>query len=282
MLPDFVLARNLNRMVCIRVSNVRNNPFSFLSGGARGAATPPEIVFCVIPGVMIPVSRMLLLPFPPVIDTFRCPRGLDIALFHEMLHWFHCLRDCERFSRERLPCSPDCYQYLSRCYYGDESESFTWCCFKHEEMRTILGAPNYNIPAELALLHPDTLLQNDPGGGIAVSNEFLPLIAKFHEGDDLSENAYRMARHTVANPVRMRFGHGGCIKPISILPCMFRRVFVSGLNVFRRWFGYRSIVNIEIPARFRLAHLVATTCCNAIVGAGAINNWDLVSGEAVE
>ncbi|MDR0740656.1 MAG: hypothetical protein LBF34_03020 [Puniceicoccales bacterium] len=148
-------------------------------------------------------------------------------------------------------------------------------------MRTILGAPNYNVPAELKLFHKDALLSADPGRGIPVGTGFLPSIARFYEGDDLSENAYRMGRHTVANPVRMRFGHGGCIKPVSILPCMFRRVLVSGLNMFRKWLDMGALVNIEIPVRFRLAHLVATNCCNAIVSPPIIN-WRLVQGEAAQ
>jgi hypothetical protein len=104
------------------------------------------------------------------------------------------------------------------------------------------------------------LLANDPGGGIPVGNgRFLPLECEFYNGDDLSENAYRMARRSAATPVRMRFGYDALVSPVD-------------RNDPR---------NAEKWHRFRLAHLVATNCCNAIVNPPIIN-WGLVSGEAAE
>jgi hypothetical protein len=148
--------------------------------------------------------------------------------------------------------------YLSRCYYGNISEYFTWGGLDHQEIRTILGTPDYRVPAERNLFAPNVFLMVDPGGGIGVGRRFLPSESVFYNGDDLSENAYRMARHTVAAPVRIRFGHGEVIESVSIAR--------------------------NIPKRFRLAHLVATNCCNAIVDplnqGHQITNWKLVAGEA--
>jgi hypothetical protein len=164
-----------------------------------------------------------------MIDTFPFFRDPDIALFYEMLHWFHSLRDYERYYYEAAElCRPSCYQYLSRYYYGDISELFTWCHFKHEEMRTILWAPRYNNQMEVKLFHKDALLSANPGRGIPVGTGFLPPGAKFYEGDDLSENVYRMAKHAVAGPVRMRLGHGGPINPVACSPFAYFRL--SGFN----------------------------------------------------
>jgi hypothetical protein len=208
------------------------------------------------------------------IDTFELLAPIDIDLFHEMLHWFQFLRHPVRELKES---KENCkrgneYMYLSRCYYGNISERFTWGGkINHREMRVILGAPNYGIHGELSLFHQNALWSTDPGGFLNIVNGgvtvgYLPPECVFYNGDDLSENAYRMARHTAANPVRMRFGHGGVIGPIDIT-------------------NPGNPGNVLIPNEFRLAHLVAITCCNAIVTANGgvpINNWRLVSGEAAE
>ncbi|MDR1366619.1 MAG: hypothetical protein LBJ13_01785 [Puniceicoccales bacterium] len=186
---------------------------------------------------------------------------LDIGLFHEMLHWFQFLRHPVRFFDEGIEaCNPSRYMYLSRCYYGNVSEQFTWGGMDHQEMRTILGAPNYNTQAEVDLFHPDALLSNDPGGFLAATNTagtvgYLPPECAFYEGDDLSENAYRMARHTAGVPVRMRFGHGYFINP----------------NVIK---------TLQKMYKFQLAHLVAKNCCDKIVNP-QINNWGFTNGEAL-
>jgi hypothetical protein len=227
--------------------------------GAPGSVIrldPDKVVGC----------RCLRINGGATIDTSNRRNSLDGVLFHEMLHWFQLLRHPVRFFDEGIEaCRPSRYAYLSRCYYGNDGfawELFTWGGLNHQEMRTILGTPNYNTPAELALFHSNALLPNDPGNCIGVNGGFLPQGCEFYNGDDLSENAYRMAKHAVDpahHPVRMRFGHGDVINPIDI--------------------------SAGIPDRFQLAHLVATNCCNAIVtanGAPAINNWNLVVGEAAE
>ncbi|MDR1591107.1 MAG: hypothetical protein LBR92_03915 [Puniceicoccales bacterium] len=252
-----LLMRNNARR--IRVTFALNEVFCFICGGGTHISARINFNNPVNP-VRIPIFRIQAL----MIDTFCNLRSLDIPLFHEMLHWFHCLRDHDRYRQEAARTLPSCYQYLSRCYYGDISELFAWCHLKHEEMRTILGAPRYDRQEELKLFHKEALLSVNPGGiGIPVGPRFLPPIARFYEGDDLSENTYRMARHAVAaNPIRMRFGHGGSINPVACFP-----------------------VRILPPKRFQLANLVARNCCNAIVtanGGQPINNWNLISGEAAQ
>jgi hypothetical protein len=196
------------------------------------------------------------------ISTVQLSVAKDIVLFHEILHWFQRLRHPVRYNQESGNYSASQYMYLSRCYWGDMRTYLVWGGkFDLRETRSILGMPNYNTPAEVDLFHSDALLPNDPGGYLAAANTagatgYLPPECEFYEGDDLSENAYRMARHTAAHPVRMRFGHKEEMKSVN------------------------NILN-----QFRLAHLVARNCCNAIVtanGGPPINNWRLISGEAAE
>jgi hypothetical protein len=135
------------------------------------------------------------------LDTVDGQDSLDIGLFHEMLHWFQLLRHPTRFFKEDIKeCSPSQYMYLSRCYYGDDSfrwELFTWGGVDHQEMRTILGAPNYGVVAERRLFTRSVFLPINPGNSIAIGGGFLPPECAFYSGDDLSENAYRMAKHAV-------------------------------------------------------------------------------------
>lgn len=107
--------------------------------------------------------------------------SIDISLFHEMTHWYHYLRDPRRYGDE---CEANnLQQHCLGTYYwselGDQpewneerrkiSETY-WTNF--EEIRTILGATN------------------------PITNN------GYREGDDLSENLYRMC---VGYPIR--FGH---------------------------------------------------------------------------
>jgi hypothetical protein len=214
----------------------------------------------------LPINGDCLRIVHNVLSTVPVAIPFDVILFHEMLHWFQLLRHPVRFDREDAGnCAiNNGYTYLSRCYYGDISECFSWDGkIDHQEIRTILGAPDYNTPAELALFHPNALLPVDPGGGIAVGASFLPSECFFYSGDDLSENAYRMAKHAAAGaagagPVHMCFGHSGGIASVN---------FVGA--------------PLAPPDRFRLAHLVATRCCNAVVNL-PITNWTLISGEAAQ
>jgi hypothetical protein len=116
---------------------------------------------------------------------------LDTIIFHEMVHWYHFLRNRARFCKEIIYCSGLKTYFLGRYYYGgmreglfhNESESITsaktWGkklnfrkdpAIEFEEMRTIVGVPRLS--------------------------EF------YFEGDDISENLYRMCIGK-----DLRFGH---------------------------------------------------------------------------
>ena len=175
------------------------------------------------------------------------PDTLDIGLFHEMLHWFHFLQHLRRYDKSNSK-DPAEYRYLLRSYYGDLSELYTWGSIDDEELRTILGSPNYSKPGHRDLMHRNAFIQ---GGIIPVVDRFtLPANASFLNGDDLSENAYRASRGQ-----RMRFGHENrSIDSVTMHP---------------------------IPNRFQLAHQVAATCYTQITG-NAPQNWDLTQGEAIQ
>lgn len=186
------------------------------------------------------------------IDTYQDnAASYDICLFHELLHWFHFLRHPNRFFESKSN-DPALYRYLLRSYYGDLSELYTWGSIDDEELRTILGSPDYNNEWYRALMSMNAFVQGSP---IPVALGLtLPANASFFNGDDLSENAYRLSRNEHGRRTHMRFGHGACINP-----CHLQRP--SG-------------------DRFWLAHRVAIGCYHHITG--VIPNWPLRSGGAAQ
>lgn len=175
----------------------------------------------------------------------HCPDSYDFSLFHELLHWFHFLRHPSRYF-ESDSKDPTLYRYLLRSYYGDLSELYTWGSIDDEELRTILGSPNYKNSEHVSLMPNDAFIA---GGSIPVKLGFtLPANASFLNGDDLSENAYRLSRNEHGRRTHMRFGHGACINSSLI------------------W------------NRFLLAHKVAVDCYQDITG--FIPNWPLAPGGA--
>ncbi len=52
------------------------------------------------------------------IKTEEVKRTADIGLFHEMLHWFHYLRDYDRYNKDRS--FDGLYCHLMMCYYGND------------------------------------------------------------------------------------------------------------------------------------------------------------------
>ncbi len=138
-----------------------------------------------------------------VVDQEECP--LDVALFHEMLHWFHYLRHFDRVLSNK---SPTGFKYALRCYYGDLSDLPLWgtTAPKEEDVATVLGSPNYEVPTLLAFMKSDAFskltdknMLHIPASG---SKIWVPISDRFFNGDDLSENAYRCSKH-----LHMRFGH---------------------------------------------------------------------------
>lgn len=187
-------------------------------------------------------------------------RPCTIALFHEMLHWFHFLRHPSRFDRmgSENPCQ---FKYPLRCYYGNVGELNVWGgIIDAEEIATILGSPdlnlrNINALNLLALIpHKAFSLRKTAVNNIQVNingvDQYIPISEQYLNGDDLSENAYRASQGQ-----HMRFGHmTAAIEPVPLNP---------------------------IPERFRLAHGIAVQCYQDITG-NAPQNWQLIPGQAIQ
>ena len=162
---------------------------------------------------------------------------------------FHFLQHLRRYDKSNSK-DPAEYRYLLRSYYGNLSEIYTWASVDDEELRTILGAPNYKDRNQRALIHQDTFYNISPVNGIKVEDRlFLPVEGLFLNGDDLCENAYRLSKNQNGKICHMRFGHGAAINPCPL------------------------------GNRFRLANLVAKTCYSNITGI-LINDilWDIGNG----
>lgn len=186
-------------------------------------------------------------------------RDNSIGLFHEMLHWFHFLRNPDKLVNN-LNADPENFKYTGRCYYGNISEICIWGGNTNvEEIATILGSPNYSL-AYNNLINTEAFLNYNPGLGVSQvvingHNRYIPNSDRFLNGDDLSENVYRTSRSQNGNSHHMRFGHvNQSIKSVTMNP---------------------------IPNRFQLAHQVAVTCYDQITG-NAPQNWNLVQGEAIQ
>ena len=175
-----------------------------------------------------------------------------------MLHWFHFLRHTTRYLSNRLYATS--FKYNTRCYYGDVCELCVWGEIREEEVATILGSPDHNQAAHINLMPNGCFYPNDPGMGIAVNvrgnQVFIPRSDKFLNGDDLSENVYRISK-TQTNPIHryMRFGHSD--QPIQ------------------------AVTMNPIPNRFRLAHKVAQDCYQNIIGNFPLH-WFLVKTQAIK
>ncbi len=253
--------RNFCRSIVVKYSDTG---CSFACGSRRTIAFDPDDVTAITMKLknLRGNARKLETAIDPVNDTG------DIGIFHEMLHWFHFLRNPIRYNYSS-DSDPTYYKYLLRGYYGNYheiSEVHTWDGHvDEEEIRTILGTPNYNTVGEFNLMdYEGTFLPNNPRNGVNVNlgvrRRHVPYEARFLEGDDLSENVYRMSKlipGAGGARYRMRFGHGDPISSIIILQGQ------------------------PLPNRFQLAHLVATNCHLAITGAN-LANWGLVHGQAAQ
>lgn len=253
--------RNFCRSIVVKYSDTG---CSFVCGSRRTIAFDPDDVTAITMKLknLRGNARKLETAVDPVNETG------DIGIFHEMLHWFHFLRNPIRYNYSS-DSDPTYYKYLLRGYYGNYheiSEVHTWDGYvDEEEIRTILGTPNYNTVGEFNLMdYEGTFLPNNPRSGVnvnlGVQRRHVPYEARFLEGDDLSENVYRMSKlipGAGGARYRMRFGHGDPISSIIILQGQ------------------------PLPNRFQLAHLVATNCHLAITGAN-LANWGLVHGQAAQ
>lgn len=177
----------------------------------------------------------------------------DIGLFHEMLHWFHFLRNPDRYI-DGESNDPNVFKYALRCYYGDQNELAVWGgSIDSEEIANVLGAPDCNDVRYQDLIAPNAFFREDPGQATQVvvrgTLQYVPNSDMFLIGDDLSENVYRVSRN-----YHMRFGH-----------CCFRIIAVS----FQ-----------PVPDRFSLANTLAINCYQEITG--RFVNWTLTKGRAIK
>ena len=182
-------------------------------------------------------------------------RPQDVALFHEMLHWFHFLRNTQKL-RDNITGNATSFKYVMRCYYGDQSELCIWGAnCNAEEIATILGTPNHNKFQHLAFIPTNAYfpLINRPANPIVILNNgvrsYIPFAERFLNGEDLSENTYRCSKG-----LHMRFGHTN------------RPGLTVGL--------------IHMPLHYQLAHMVAIECYAEITGHQPVN-WRLRIGEAI-
>ena len=177
-----------------------------------------------------------------------------LCLFHEMLHWFHCLRNPDRFVMSRLSEGVS-YKYLARSYYGCPTDMVFWgkIAIDDEELLTILGAPDYNDEEQFALIRPEAFLSKKTnvfwcyGKLIKVRGVFIPEGSKYLNGDDLSENAFRCS-----SGLPMRWGH-------------------ENGEMERQNKG---------QSRFMLAKIVSESCCKKIMGCADVQ-WDICGGTMI-
>lgn len=188
-----------------------------------------------------------------------------IFLFHEMLHWFHELRLKERCKREtgitdrnleELKYSP----FVFYCAKNQIEHGNVWLWINEkeytkyyvaEEVRTILGVPNYkSLPQEFL-----ENIEYDKDG-----------YHKFLNGDDLSENVYRLSRSMYGPAIAMRFGHRDSKLEAQI----------ASMNPFQ----LKEDAPLEKNA-IRLAHRIAIDCYKDITGRNEVTGWDLKQGEAL-
>ena len=150
-----------------------------------------------------------------------------------MVHWFHHLRHHQSCLDNK---QINGFKYNTRCYYGSGYELCVWGAeIKEEEIATILGSPNYRQKTHINLMPKKCFFHNNPGDSFYVENlGYFQQPDKFLNGDDLSENVYR-----VSKGCRMRFGHSSQpIKPVTMYP---------------------------IPNRFKLAQKVAIDCYSKLL-----------------
>ena len=115
---------------------------------------------------------------------------LDVCIFHEMIHWYHWLRNAVRFNKEsdniygiRLDCA-----LLSKHYWGkvvDKNDN-------NMEIRMLISEKNWKNTFDLVDFEEIRAILGAPAA-----------IQGFLNGDELSENLYRAH---IGQP--LRFGHG--------------------------------------------------------------------------
>lgn len=196
------------------------------------------------------------------VTTEEDNRNYDIALFHEMLHWLHYLRNPHRFN-ESDSDDPLVFKYPLRFYYGNVNELSVWGGdVDAEEIATILGVSDLTLRevAYLNLIPNNAFLsartqRTDITIRFHNGNQYIPNSEKFLNGDDLSENLYRASRSRNGNLHYMRFGHvTTAIEPVSYP---------------------------VLPNRFQLANQVVLECYEQITR-NDVQGWRLIQNQAIK
>ena len=130
------------------------------------------------------------------VEIIKTSRTDDVGLFHEMLHWFHTLREPERKKREsQIACGTSDKELLTLKILMESEKLELWIgqkekknplselILKMEEFRTIMG---YTVNFSITI---DEITISYSAGEVL-------------NGDDLSENLYRLCVGQ-----QLRYGH---------------------------------------------------------------------------
>jgi hypothetical protein len=136
------------------------------------------------------------------------PSNINVDLFHELLHWFHALRNPIRYFDEKfgfeLPIE-DLIRQHPFC-------SFLWGISRDTPQRDLLGAirtwNEHSNEGYFDLEEVRTIIGFAPQNS-SFTDSWHNVIATFEPGDELSENLYR---RSVGLP--FRFGHS-CVSTIE-------------------------------------------------------------------
>jgi hypothetical protein len=148
-------------------------------------------------------NRVLIQPL--AVPSRSWPLNDAVGLFHELLHWFHFLLDPKRYlggadsaiknsdlgnivtvDGNTIVIGHYYYGALRNVYDSEEEEK------AEVSAKTWYGSNNINYEEMLTIL----------GGPPKDSYVFNNSITNYHEGDDLSENLFRLSLG-----LKMRFGH---------------------------------------------------------------------------
>ena len=176
----------------------------------------------------------------------------DVILFHELLHWFHYLQSQTRQAQIRNNSFTN-QSYELKAYYGDiPSDLLAWGNIRVEELMTIAGKPDYNDQEILKYILENAFRNEQKIGSKFIKDGYICDYEKFLDGDELSENAYRLAKRlTDGYHVDMRWGHG------------------SVKSKIQQWDSYIKKEDCASTiTRLKLANVVAKRCVSDIINAG--------------
>lgn len=176
---------NVPQQLSIKRNNYRGICIEYASYSAFSVENPRILFNCKPvkhPCIAVADNRnWKVISHPKVFQT------LDISLFHELLHWFHYLRDTQRYNNERTA-----FNYKIKLTEGNIGKHF-WPYESNQKWK-VSASPWISFT---------------PGVGYNVNFEEIRNILGtynsmegYKNGDDLSENLYRISRKQF-----LRFSH---------------------------------------------------------------------------